>query len=169
MSNFFPNKAPDLVLVDMINAHFQSNAQRSDFTFGTPLLNDNPFINTQMAVTVNSGPLFGRLTEVYYNRLDLQTLLTDRNISLPEGNYSTVADLLPVIEQNYNITIGSNDIVPSSIEDATTESGPTSIRVRMVATGGSIAYYGVGDVTVSVSVTGWTSYINVDNDFAATL
>lgn len=170
MSNFFPNKAPDLVLVDMINAHFQSNAQRSDFTFGSPIVNDNPFMNTVMSVTVNGGPLFGRLSEIYYNRLNFQQLLTDRNVVLPVGSYANVSDLLPLIQQNYNIVIQPSDIAVSTIEDATTDVGASFIRVRLVAVGSSIAYYGVGDVQVTVNnVANWTMTYNIDNDFAATL
>lgn len=171
MSNFFPNKAADLVMVDMINAQFQSNAQRSDFVFGTPIVNDNPFVNTVMSVNVVAGPLFGRLTEVYYNRLNFAQLLTPRNISLPEGSYANVSDLLPLIKQNYNIDIRTTDIIDSTIELATTDETPAAKTIRIAASGPSIAFYGVGDVQIQITTTvsTWMSFINIDEDFASTL
>lgn len=170
MSNFFPNKPADAVLVDMINAYYQSNAQRADFTFGNPIVNDNPFVNTVMSVTVNSGPLVGRLSEIYYKRLSFDQLLSTRNINIADGNYTNVSDLLPLIKQDYNIDIQSGDIADSSIAIATTEETPLLKTIRLVASANSLAFYGAGNVHINkVTVSNWMSFINIDEDYAMTL
>lgn len=170
MSNFFPNKPADAVLVDMINSYFRSNAQRADFTFGNPIVNDNPFVNTVMSVTVNSGPLVGRLSEIYYRRLDFDQLLSPRNVNVVDGSYTNVSDLLPLIKQNYNIDIQSSDITDSTIALATTEETAMQKTIRLVASANSLAYFGAGNVYINKVVVGnWMTSRNIDSDFTGTL
>lgn len=112
-------KASKLLVLDEINKK-EETQPKLDFdqiVFGQPVNNPKTLEydrNTELHVTSITSEIAGS-TNVYYNRLDLQTLFSNSNIAEVELNrpeqFTSVLDLLPELNVTYGLAIDETDVL----------------------------------------------------------
>ena len=133
------------LIVEQINQQFQTNFEVSDFTFGLPEASSANGRNTVFTMTINNGPLNGRSSSVYVNRLNLQTLLGRRIVTVPyRPEWTDTHDLLSWIDTTFDIFLSPEDIVLSPINASV-----FPFNLTLQATPGSYAF--TGQVTFQVT------------------
>lgn len=140
-----PTRPARELIVEQINQQFQTNFEVSDFTFGAPEASSANGRNTVFTMTINNGPLNGRSSSVYVNRLNLQTLLGRRIVTVPyRPEWLNTHDLLAWIDQTLDIFISPEDVVSSPINASV-----FPFNLTLQATPGS--YLLTGQVTFQVT------------------
>lgn len=125
-------KASKLLVLDEINKKTETNPKLdfNQIVFGTPIPNPKPLEydrNTELRVTSITSAISGS-TDVYYNRLDMQTLFTYSNIATVELDrpvpFTSLLQLLPELNTTYGLAIDSTDVM-----DGTPAAGNNQVLV----------------------------------------
>ena len=140
-----PTRPARELIVEQINAQFQTNFEVSDFTFGAPEASSANGRNTVFTMTINNGPLNGRSSSVYVNRLNLHTLLSRRIVTVPyRPEWADTHDLLAWIDSTFDIFISPEDVVLSPINASVF---PFNLTLQATAN----SYVFTGQVTFQVT------------------
>lgn len=116
---FYPNKAGNALLVDMINAANNTTYGPNDVTFGTPVtITGLGGRNTRTPVTFNGGDLArGALTHVDYRRLDLAVLFADQALRfVDEGYFDTRRDVMARLQSQYGFVFNPADVISTALD-----------------------------------------------------
>lgn len=164
--NYFPTKPGNQLILDMINDRFGTSYTVGQLTLGTPTATASEGRNTEVTVGVATGPLVNQITKALYNRLNLSILFENYDKSIVEGaGLTNISDVLPLIQQNYNILIQASDIVDAPLPTSGTY--PRSFTIQAAAN----SYSFVGNVAFNllqgvVAPQGWTVQRTDDADIS---
>lgn len=123
------------VLLDVINSIERTSLVLTDVTFSVPEINTStdPLRNTRLKVTFNPGTgLFGTKI-INYNRIHKSTLPP---LVVTRSNEATFYELIPVLNNTYNLNLTENDI-----NDGPLPSLDPSITVNLDIADTSFVYY----------------------------
>ena len=103
-------KLPKQIIVDLINYDNDTNLVEELLTFGTPVVTTAPFNTSLVVSSVPDSNYIGSVT-LKYDRIDIATLLGSKSINIPVGSATKVSDLIPIINNRFNINLTSDDYV----------------------------------------------------------
>lgn len=114
-------KAPDQILVDLINADNGTSLTTALIGFGVPTAatGASPARNTELEVSAKSGSGYKGSVVVLYNRLQIQDFVNSTDfpdgLSLPVGDATKYSDLIPEINTALGINLTAADYVDGDI------------------------------------------------------
>jgi hypothetical protein len=145
-------KAPDQVIIDLINADNTPLALTAELvTFGVPnaAAGENPTKNTELTVTAAEGSGYSGSVVVTYNRVNLATIPTiaAAPAEFPLGNATTLKDLIPEFNAKYGVNLTDDDFVDAPIPEFTGGLNEEH-TIQLVAKADSLIYIGSVDIVV---------------------
>lgn len=138
---YYPDKAGQLILLDIVNDLQDIVYQPGDLTFGLP----EPAVNHNRNTVVTAQPAQGQGFLIYYNRLELQQLFGVLNLQIPDNAFETTRDLIPYLNTLY---VGTQ-FVPEDIQDLTITPGAGARSVTLIANMNSYLVRGECVVTIA--------------------
>jgi len=114
-------KAPDQILVDLINADNGTALTTALIGFGVPTAatGGSPVRNTELEVSAKAGSGYKGSVVVQYNRLNIQDFVgvsaTPDGLELPVGDATKYSDLIPEINTALGVNLTEADYVDGDI------------------------------------------------------
>lgn len=113
-------KAPQQILVDLINADNGTQLTPDMLVFGTPVLlpattTPPPPKNTQLQLQASATSGLRGSQVVFYDRIDISSIINDPTFNFGSDGISTWADLLPALNAHYNINLTVADITDAPV------------------------------------------------------
>lgn len=139
------NKSGKAIVCDLIKlANPATNYTPEQLEWGPPVANP-PDSSSNTDVDVHKPDNPDDVVTLHYNRLDLHLLFNGLRLEIPDNNFDSVEDLLPLINAEYNtlMTI-ADDIQPGVIA-----AGPYPKAVNIIAKPNSYAY--IGQFSLSIT------------------
>lgn len=115
------NKPGPTLLLDLINQTNKLDLDPDDITFGIPtpvVLEDSPFINTQIEVEGRQGVLIPSQS-ICYRRIQLDRLFLNENtvfVVESVGGYVSTDYLIGLINDRFGIAISEDDVVEANYQ-----------------------------------------------------
>ena len=143
-------KTPKEILLAAISKINGYTFNAKDFNIGTPQIvevtaPDGKKLNTAIELSPSASARFKGKTTVYYNRIDMASIGLIDPYLIPAGEYARISDLLPVLNQHFNIVINKEDILDDVIP-VFPGTDPTA-TVPIVFTANSLSILFTGRVT----------------------
>lgn len=116
MAGYYPDESGPIILTRMLNDALSTTFAPEDIVYETPRVIDKDGRNTKLPLRVVQGPMTGRRSICYYNRLDLARLIGNLSASIVDtGALNRVEDVLAIIRERYGYALTTDDIVNSNI------------------------------------------------------
>lgn len=151
---FYPNKAGNALLVDMINAANNTNYTPANVTFGTPtVIAGQGGRNTRTPTTFNGGDLGrGELPFIEYRRLNINQLFAEQELRfVDEGYFDSRRDILSRLQQQYGFVFNLNDVVNTPLDLSLPS---TNVDVSIIPD--SLIYTGTVTVRIDKANINWS-------------
>ncbi len=142
----------DIYLFNQINENNNIVLDPTQYTISSPTAysnSSNPLSNTQ--VTISPIPLNGYVGDVtiYYQRIDISTVLNAQTATFNLANLTMLSDLLPQINTAYNLDLLASDIVDTALPVANPTYPNAALVVAIQTTGKSLKYTGSYNYTLN--------------------
>lgn len=138
-------KAPNAILIDLINTDNSSSLTEALVTFGLPTVagGASPARNTELTVSAAPGSGYTGSVLVTYNRVGLSTLpvISTRPAEFQLGDAVNISDLIPEINALYGINLTPADYVDGPLPTFTGELNEEH-DVQIVAGADSLVFFG---------------------------
>lgn len=143
------NKSSRALILELINAANQSAYTEDDFTWGTPMPVRNRPDGRNTVLELSNVPaadgMVGRQS-IVYTRLDFSQLFAGATLSFEDSEeFLTTADILTVINTQYNLSLTEDDIVIKELKRVGEAPYVNTLRANKK----SLAY--VGETTFSLT------------------
>lgn len=139
-------KAPEQILLDLINNDNTSALTTAQVTLGTPSTSGGAE-NTSVTLTAVAGSGYSGSQTVTYNRVDIATVPGSRPTEFPVGSATKISDMLPQINAQYQINLTAADIVDATLP--TFDGTPNEVKTfELVMAAGALVY--LNQVTLSI-------------------
>lgn len=127
-------QTPKQIAIDLINDANGTDYAFDDVVLGTPATNTTTIngLNTTITIAEKNGSQRLKV-DLQYNRLDFTTLLARPYCQLPEKNVSRLVDLIPFINEKYNLALTAVDIVDGPYRPTELVEGVKKIAVTVAA------------------------------------
>jgi hypothetical protein len=125
-------QTPEQILTAIINASRGSNLVASQLVFGVPAVNVGTR-NTKITVAAAGGSGLAGSVTVSYDRRDIVAVPGDRIRTFTPNGASLVSELLPLINEAWEINLTAHDIVDGPLPvfsgDAPAETKPFTLQI----------------------------------------
>lgn len=142
------NKAASLLIIDLINLNAAPKVfTAADIEFGTPEVMAAGYArNTAVALKPKgtSGKL-SSATRVFYDRVNFADLQDGTPLSIVDGGFLTVEDLVDELNTEYGIVLTADDV--DFDQDVSEGAYPRTIEIPALAN--SLGYLGSLDVVIN--------------------
>ncbi|WP_107333925.1 hypothetical protein [Klebsiella pneumoniae] len=148
-------QTPKQIAIDLINEANGTNYTTSTISLGTPATNTTVINGLNTSITLSNGSSLQSLgVAVQYNRLSFKKLLARPYCQLEDLALSRLVDLIPYINQKYELALTSTDIVDGPYRPDDVAPGVRKITLsvadnHLVYTGSVTIYLGTQDAVYS--------------------
>lgn len=139
----------ETIALELINAKNPGlNLQASDFTLGPPTAATGLTDGRNTIIEVRSTPTsrYQGNAPVNYRRVDLDTIAATDDDLIITTELTTI-DLLPAINERYELNLTAADIVDAPLPDTQSDPG-TAVIVTITALSGSYYVIGSGELSI---------------------
>lgn len=151
------------ILIQQVNIENNTELLASDFLFSPPRTAELLFSDINTAVTINPKVTSGYYgsKDIYYKRLNVTDIITNRNIYIARGTATKLSELIPQINTKYGINITDIDYLDVDLPavDPLDPDAVFSVVLKILDT--SYLFFGmvnviVGKIPVPVDPTGYS-------------
>jgi hypothetical protein len=152
-------KPENEILVDLINQSNGTTLTAAMLTFSSPQV-QNGLVNTR--ILASAVPNMGATGEVYltYHRKDIVDIVGSQNKTFTPNGETTVLGILPLINEEYEINLGVEDVIDASLPVFPEDETVTTLPFVFTIAPGSLIYHGTIQLRVRRSDVNLSNIIN---------
>ncbi len=139
------SKNPKEIIIDKVNAVNGLQLDFDDFVFEDPEAyagSQYPKANTKVKIVPKTTSQFYNSFTIYYTRMSLDTILDNDRVSIARGTGTDLSDLMPAINQAYNINMTGEDYFDTTLPLVNTLDPLAEVPVMVVAKPTSFLFIG---------------------------
>lgn len=151
------------ILVQQVNIENNTELLSSDFLFSPPRTAELLFSDINTAVTITPKVTSGYYgsKDIYYKRLNVTDIITNKNIYIARGTATTLAELIPQINTKYGINLTDLDYLDVDLPAIDPLDPDAVFSVVLKTTDTSYLFFGmvnvlVGKIPVPVDPSGYS-------------
>jgi hypothetical protein len=107
-------KAPEQLVIDMINNDNGTTLTTDQLTFGIPELSNGKHNSTVLVKAIENSKLKGSAL-IHYNRVDIGEIPNGRSTTFPVTTEVNLSDLVPAIDTAYNLRLTPADYINTAL------------------------------------------------------
>ena len=141
------SKLPQETLLDKYNAINAINVDYDEVVFAAPVVSAKPGYNTSATFTPKLLSKWLNGDTIYYNRIDIATVLNNPRVSIPRGTAVNISDTIATINTLFGINLRAEDYFDNPLPAIDPQDPDAEATVTFSCKPGSFLFYGSLQIT----------------------
>ena len=142
-------KAPDQLIIDLINKDNGTDLKIGELTFGVPVLNStNSKHNSKVKATASDKAYYSGSVSIHYNRIDIAKVIGDKSTRFVITDERMISDIIAAIDARYSTRLTPNDYVDGPLPSFDPANTSDIRDIELVANPLSLVY--INKITLSL-------------------
>lgn len=141
------SKLPQVILLEKYNAMNAINVDYDEVVFATPVVSTKPGYNTSATFTPKLLSRWLNGDTIYYNRINIASVLINPKVSIPRGNAANISDTITTINTLFGINLRAEDYFDNPLPAIDPLDPDAEVTVTFSCKPGSYLFYGSLQIT----------------------